>query len=70
MYSFQILILAGIQFSLTPLSISDGQHLGHMAHSDMYDDTDERDDDIREDVEVQDESRDSESPISDVEIAS
>ena len=41
-----------------------------MAHSDMYDDTDERDDDIREDVEVQDESRDSESPISDVEIAS
>ena len=54
---------------MTPLSISDGQHLGHMSHSDMFEDTDDRDDDIR-DVEVQDESRDSESPISDVEIAS
>ena len=54
---------SGVQFTLTPLSLSEGNsHLNHMSRmgqGDMYDDRDGHD-----------ESRDSESPISDVEITS
>ena len=53
--------LPGVQFSLTPLNISEapGQLGGPLTHRDIY-----------EEREALDESRDSESPISDVEITS
>ena len=71
---FDIILLktnySGVQFTLTPLSLSEGNsHLSHMSRmgqGDIYDDRD----DIRDDREGHDESRDSESPISDVEITS
>ena len=61
-YDDYLVSCAGVQFSLTPLNISEGpRHLGGgpLTHGDLY-----------EREAALDESRDSESPISDVEITS